>query len=127
MSVVISWNQLVVWVVRVFIFLFAVIKFNLALVTAKVPFHSAWNLGCLVLFQRLLELELDLLIVRYELLLMRQNHPFFSLLNKSFRVDGGACFLLFVEPACLAGLDPIDKELLRFGVRFDQNVVFVKL
>ena len=127
MSVVISWNQLVAWVNRVFSFLFAVINFNLTLLTPKVPLHRAWDLGCLVLLQRLLKLELDLLIVGYELLLVRQNHPFFSLLNKSFRVDGGARFLLFVEPACLAGLDPVDKELLRLGVRFDQNVVFVKL
>lgn len=123
---VISWNKLVIWVGRVFSFLLAV-NFNLTLITAKVPFHSAWNLRRVVLFQSLLELELDLLIMRYELLLMRQNHAFFCLFNKSFWINGGASFLLFVEPAFLADLDPVDEELLRLGVSLDQDVVFVKL
>ena len=52
--------------------------------------HRAGNLSCVVVLERLLELELDLLVVRDELLLIGCHHTLRDLLIKLLRVECAA-------------------------------------
>ena len=77
-----------------------------------------------MVLERLLELELDLLVVRDELFLIGCHHTLRDLLIKLLRVE---CAALLAEPGLLPGCDPVAEEVLSFLIGLDENCIVVQL
>jgi len=79
-----------------------------------------------MVIESLFKLELDLLILRDELFLPREDLAAFKpLLFELQQISWYALLRLLVSPLSLTDIDPIGQEFLRLGVGLDQDCVFV--
>ena len=76
-------------------------------VTFEVPKHRAWDRACAMIFKSFFELQFDLFIVGYELLLVNEDHALRLLLIKRLKVNFNALLLLFRNPVLFFGIYPL--------------------
>ena len=60
-----------------------------------------------MVFKRFFELQFDLFIVGYELLLVNEDHALRLLLIKSLKVDFSTLLLLLLNPVFFFGVHPL--------------------